>query len=275
MAYAAWELSQSPSLNVRAATDAQKSTEQKSDTPGLDAVSIIPEFAAQVTGYVKSPQRTDGLHLLVDIGAGTLDITTFNVHRPVGGEEDRFPIFLGKVRPLGTHVLMAMRLSSAGCPDTAWADTAGIPSAEDLASQLEVEPRAILDLDTRFTQEVCNEVTGALNGTRIRRYPLASEWERGLRVFIAGGGSESAVYRNGIECAFRRIRTPMRATSFPALLNVGRDIDEKHFHRLSVAYGLTFDAELIGKIVPAQEIEDAPLRRKKRRQPDRDELYPK
>lgn len=62
---------------------------------------LFPEFVAQVAVYARSPQRQDGLHLLVDCGAGTLDIATFNVGRQPGTNEDIYPILQSEVAPLG------------------------------------------------------------------------------------------------------------------------------------------------------------------------------
>ena len=45
-----------------------------------DEISLFPEFLAQIAGYVRSPGRQADLHMLVDVGAGTMDATTFNVH---------------------------------------------------------------------------------------------------------------------------------------------------------------------------------------------------
>lgn len=40
---------------------------------------LIPEVIAEVTGYAKSQFRNEGLHILVDIGASTLDVCSFIV----------------------------------------------------------------------------------------------------------------------------------------------------------------------------------------------------
>ena len=42
-----------------------------------DRISAFPEFSAQVTGYVQSPSRQEGLHATADVGGGTLDVTIF------------------------------------------------------------------------------------------------------------------------------------------------------------------------------------------------------
>ncbi len=54
-----------------------------------DKVNCFPEFAAMISGYIRSPRRKKDLHLLVDIGAGTVDVTVFNAE-PVNRNETLF-----------------------------------------------------------------------------------------------------------------------------------------------------------------------------------------
>jgi hypothetical protein len=74
---------------------------------------------------------------------------------------------------------------------------------------------------------------------------------------------------------------PYRRTSFPLLdeASAGGSFNSSEFHRLSVAYGLTFDAQSIGRILAPHEVDDAPAYDPvvdvPRERPDRDELYPK
>lgn len=55
-----------------------------------DFVNTHPEVIMEVVGYARSQLRTNGLHLIVDIGATTLDTATFIIHDNEG--EDVFPI---------------------------------------------------------------------------------------------------------------------------------------------------------------------------------------
>ena len=68
----------------------------------LDAEKIetFPEFVPQISAYVKSPQRSKGLHSLIDIGAGTVDICVFNIWE-TEDEDDKFPVFAKDVKNLG------------------------------------------------------------------------------------------------------------------------------------------------------------------------------
>jgi hypothetical protein len=85
----------------------------KSKPTGIDADTIetFPEFGAQVHSYRSSAQRQKDLHLLVDVGAGTVDIVTFHI-----GDENESEInciLEPLVRKLGTHVLLGYRAQAA------------------------------------------------------------------------------------------------------------------------------------------------------------------
>ena len=67
----------------------------------------FPEFVAQISSYRQSPQRRRDLHLLVDVGAGTVDIVTFHVWEPE--ETDCYSILEAAVEKLGTHMLLGYR----------------------------------------------------------------------------------------------------------------------------------------------------------------------
>jgi hypothetical protein len=106
----------------------------------------------------------------------------------------------------------------------------------------------------------------------------AAEWTTGLPVFMAGGGARLDVHVSGVKRGFEAARFPFVLRPFPAL----RDIEERLKHdedassRMSVAYGLTYDAEDIGDLIRPEEVgPHVILTPPTRPMPDRDELYPK
>lgn len=75
-------------------------------------VEVFPEVVAEIHSYIKSPYRNDesGLHLLIDIGSGTMDICIFILHK----DEDQssiVSILLANVLEMGVSVLHNNRLS--------------------------------------------------------------------------------------------------------------------------------------------------------------------
>jgi hypothetical protein len=97
-----------------------------------------------------------------------------------------------------------------------------------------------------------------------------------MPVFLAGGGVTVEPYRTGIATAFGRLKLQHRFRPFPVdnIPEARFTIDNEVCNRLSVARGLTYDAEGIGQLIPTCEIPaDQPIT--KRKATDRDELYPK
>lgn len=78
---------------VRASTSNEKSLEQ--------GVAVFPELAAATTSFSKSNERANGLYLIVDVGAMTMDVCAFYLGRKQGG--DTYSIFAADVRPLGVE----------------------------------------------------------------------------------------------------------------------------------------------------------------------------
>lgn len=248
---------------------------------GLDGVHLMPEFVAQIAGYVRSPQRKNGLHMLMDVGAGTVDVATFNVAYNNAREEDRYPIFASEVLPLGTHFLMATRLQSLGHEQSEWDDLQAIPEGEELAKRLNADRSRLQAADQAFATRLRGEIKRVLSYTRAQRYGKAPEWREGLPVFLSGGGSDCDTYSRALAVACTSCNVPLRRTSFPLLdeAAAGGSFRSSEFHRLSVAYGLTFDAQSIGRILAPHEVDDAPaydpVVDAPHDRPDRDELYPK
>ena len=72
-----------------------------------DSIAAFPEVVAAVQGYAKSSERKEGIHLLIDVGATTLDVTCFRLH--THDHEDSYPIFFASVRRLGGFELFRHR----------------------------------------------------------------------------------------------------------------------------------------------------------------------
>jgi hypothetical protein len=71
---------------------------------------LIPELTAAIAGYAANPTAPDGAHILVDVGASTLDIVAFNLIN-----RRRISVFSASVELLGAAALEEAR--SAGIAD--------------------------------------------------------------------------------------------------------------------------------------------------------------
>lgn len=69
--------------------------------PGFD---LVPELTAAISGYANEPFARDGAHILIDVGASTLDVVAFNLV-----ERERVAAFAADVNLLGAAALEAAR----------------------------------------------------------------------------------------------------------------------------------------------------------------------
>lgn len=242
------------------------------DLIGLD---VLPEFVAQIAGYVQSAQRQRGLHALVDVGGGTLDVVTFIVHERDG--EDVFPFLVPEIRALGTQMLNQNRLVEAPehekskIPD----ELQPVLNASEYAKSTGLSEDHIALRDNVFWREVHSTVHRVFQHTKRNRYRLSEAWSKGLPVFLTGGGGsvegyQKSVKSGGLNCA--QVINLLLLPKHPKLADFSGTTSD--YQRVSVACGLAQDAFSLGQLIPAGQVEndDNPVQCVADR-PDRDELY--
>ena len=220
-----------------------------------DNIAVIAEFVAEIASYTKSALRQADLHLLIDIGGGTVDIVTFNIHRNKNDEEI-FPIFDSEVINLGTHYLMSDRIQKCAISDGEF-QSSTVLSSQDFAKKYHQEYKKVQDIDSLFMEEIKIKVLKVLDFTKKNRYYLSPNWEKGIRTFICGGGSNSHIYTDAIARTNQRYNLSRINLPLPSNLNASQ-LNKEDFHRVSVAYGLSFDVMNLSNIIKKQDVEDAP-----------------
>lgn len=277
IARAAWRLAGVDDLrdsNIAAAWRSDEADVGLETEPG-----VVPEFVAQIAGYLGSPQVSEGLHALIDIGAATLDVATFNVVLPNDLDSSpRIPIFFSAVRPLGTHYLNYNRHSRLGL-ELAWDDAAPVEPADGFAKRYGSRQNEVDAVDSEFVHRVAGCVTGVIDSTRTnsRGDPRSPAWREGLPIFVTGGGSGCELYRRAIEAGQLDLKRRMGSSSrfrFIELDPLGAKFPQFGTEiggRLTVAIGLTEDAENIARVVPHRDIE--PITRTVKERIDHTELY--
>lgn len=246
-----------------------------------DNVCPIPEIIAQVVGYARSPMRQDGMYLIVDVGASTIDVSNFIIHERDG--EDLYTILVAEVEKLGASILHKYRIACAeaiikrhvGEDDAinfrhntmktinlAYDGIAPLPKIEPYFPTL--SPKVLKDyrkIDAEFMVECSKLVRKVIKESRLYRNPNSPAWQKGLPVFLCGGGSNIETYKSVISHAEQRLSS----TSFPGFdqkqlpkpVNLEtEDIPPRDYHRMSVAYGLSFSYIDIGEIIPPRAVED-------------------
>jgi hypothetical protein len=235
---------------------------------GIDpnSIAVRPEIVAEVLGYVKSPLRNDGLHLLVDVGASTLDVSTFRLHVLEG--EDQYSIFTSEVAQLGAFRLHRNRLKDQGVDlsvlDRMEANLEGegpLPVLSEYVPALNVAK--VQQADTEFKDRCQNMIATVLCTTKRNRDTTASEWKTGLPVFLCGGGARIEFYKRAVKAVADQVqpsginRLAQKPIPKPDNLDAPDCLPED-YDRLAVAYGLSFSSMEVGSVSVPSQIDDMP-----------------
>lgn len=270
VARAAWKLSLQPDLpTLDTATEALRTADCESNSSV--GIEVVPEIAAEVVGYARSRSRSEGLHVMVDVGASTIDICGFVLHSREG--EDRYELLAALVERLGMHELHLRRMDAIKATDARV--RAGVPTALD--SHLAIldagsdyvnnppEPlrKKLKRIDRDYVDEFTKTLMTVIMALRKCRDPDSPNWKSGLPVFIAGGGGQFCLVSDAIGQAHKRMKrnftdvAGIDSKRLPTLETLeDPDIPDGIAERLAVAYGLSFDRPDIGEITPTWKIED-------------------
>lgn len=212
---------------VRASTSNEKSLEQ--------GVAVFPEIAAATTSFSKSNERANGLYLIVDVGAMTMDVCAFYLGRKQGG--DTYSVFAADVRPLGVEARHWFLQNGRS--------------------------------DDAFRTQISRCLHEVVAKTKRENWK-APEFRRGndLPFFFVGGGSNSHVHEerlneigawmneNYAHDGLRRLEISVPTAIDMAGIEGGRN--PYGLSRLFVALGLSYPDSEIGKVFLPSEIPPIP-----------------
>ena len=241
----------------------RQAMEKKSDDRD-DRIKVFPELVAQVASYVMSKQRKVGVHVLMDAGGGTLDVTVFYV-RPSSDDSETVPVYAASVQPLGTRYLMN-RISKSSGRDLTLSPVEHFPPEAEIARSIGVSLEELRRIVEPFHRRVRKAV-----GERILKTGMTFdglEWP--ARMFLVGGGASVELYKRvadvlaKIENSAFKVR--LAPLSRPDDL-VAPGLTDSRWHRLAVAYGLAFDPFNIREIIPPWDIDPNPCRDSKPAKP--------
>jgi hypothetical protein len=271
---AAWLLSrQTGPITIsgarKAITDIRSARFSEDDMPW--DLTLMPEVVAEVAGYARSQFRNEGLHLLVDVGASTLDVCSFILHKKQG--DDDVSILTADVGSLGAKELHFDRIKAAKLSIDVHAknifeedDLVGmIPNSLDVyAPETEVICKKISEAQNIFKAECNNLLYKTLVDLRKRRDPNSPRWSDTLPVFLCGGASAMTMYQDSVsgisEGLKKFISSSQGARLMPMLKpeSLVADVDDESYHRLAVAWGLSHEDFNIATYSRPSEIEDVP-----------------
>ncbi len=239
-----------------------------------EAVEVLPEVIAEIVGYAKSSLGQEGLHLLIDIGAMTTDVATFYLDK----NKYKYSIYSTEVKHLGVYELQKNILIQAGekiIDDSVFIENDKEKIQQELKKYVEeININSFEDFNSivgNLTDDILigqfkQQIVNVFNDTWQHRI---SHWDQDdLRktkpflLFVCGGGSKIAIYRNAVNDCSKNLQKNLRLCGFldkslpePKGFEAP-DLPPNSFHRMAVAYGLSFPAEEIGNIIPQSEIPD-------------------
>ncbi|OEU65975.1 MAG: hypothetical protein BA863_02585 [Desulfovibrio sp. S3730MH75] len=233
-----------------------------------EIVDPVPEIIAEVIGYAHSQLRHNGMYLLADIGASTMDVSTFILFDRE--EEDFYSILHAEVERLGAFILHHHRIKEL---EKIFEDKflklkdacdgiSPLPRFDQyLPSLNENDKQVFSEANKNFLCKCSRLIRRVVGTTKKRRNPLASEWGNGLPIFLCGGGSQVELYKNMI----KDVEDKLKQTGFggfnikilPRPDNLDAyDIPPSDYHRIAVSYGLSHSEIDLGKIIPQRDMDD-------------------
>ena len=278
LALAAWWVSTQES-NITSKLVLEGIQRAASDKSFLDihreAVNVIPEIIAQVSGYAKSDQGKDGLYILIDIGASTLDASTFIIEEKE--EEIHYKFCSAITSALGAYELHLRRLSifekfkGFTLKDFLTIDPM-ISVPENLSDYL--SPENVLKLKEPYEEE--EEIARECRKVIRKSWKLAKDGDEGdhpdfkdgITTFLCGGGHKLRFYKMAVkeidyDLTYKHKLGSLRLMELPIPDTIkSQGIDTEDYHRISVAFGLSlaideFDnvrsVKLYGDYVPTIE----------------------
>jgi|GEM_PF-929792 len=260
---------------------------EQGDIPTQDEdieISIVPEIAAQIYGYVASDsfdKKAPNDFLFVDVGAGTVDTSLFHVSKGRAKKWD-FEFYTSSVKPFGSMNFNRYRLDwwLKALRDSTHSelikDIISIKDATDSQRALPKNVHDYISLCTlKFNDETTNPDKVFFQKNLIPQIKGETFWrawkEEHLRkedlceipTYLCGGGMRLSFYKQ-LETALQHqpncswMTMKIRYINMPKNLRADT-LPPQDYDRLSVAYGLSFlDVGSVIKSLPKPRlIEDS------------------
>ena len=206
----------------------------------LERVFVIPESVAEAASYVSSLRRRPGLHALVDVGAGTTDVSFFNLVNE-SGREHCYWYSSGNLPIGGLSIERFFEVNGGG------ALTAGQISAMFNGLREGTQPDLV-----NGVRVILSRIHTAARPVWTHAYThlhAETPWHQ-VEVFLTGGGAEvlgaEEIFANPWWQHLSQQHIRYEVTTLPEPDVYDSLDDSGPFSRMAVAYGLTYPGPELG-----------------------------
>lgn len=225
---------------------------------------IYSEIGAEVASVTLSPTSDEGLYVLVDVGAGTVDTSVFNFRREMGDAYQE--TWAANILKLGAAQIDARANATFTRKSLDWLRQI----KENVFHSNNEDPMIHVTGEIKSAQEeVITELGKALISVyreAFNKEPSVETWSK-LKLVMGGGGSAIKAYGETARKAFSPKLSDSKLIEFSDL-KVPKDfhlntIPTKFFHRFAVAYGLSHNLINLPELLSASKIQPKNILRQK------------
>ena len=225
-----------------------------------EAIHTVAGCRAQICGYVHSKNCSDDLHMLIDVGAGSINIATFMVANTRHATRDnKCTLYACTVEAIGVSYLLKRRYENLQLPDDEINLFKNIPDSSVFSQAHELTEKDIKFADTLYSGDAGRLINRTMDQTRKQYCPDPASWENGIKTFVYGGGAHLEILQSIVH-RLENKSPPHKITSItlgvPDDLMV-ENLPEGSYDRLSLAYGLSFEAAEIAGVSRDEQIDDS------------------
>lgn len=229
---------------------------------------VVPEVLAEIASFAQSKAAQEGIYALVDVGAGTLDLNVFRIVNFIKDGDVRTPVFAASCHPNGVKHLDSVLAEALGYDLEIseaqfekqkslrqFPDINALARSDEKINQTELYSRL-----KKAHSEYCDDVAKRTRFTWVEAWEKKGlerkEWTQ-LTMFLCGGGANILNLQKHLEAGMpeliiQRIKHGVLPCPSESEFVRPPGFPEEDFHRVAVAYGLTFGSNLDPYTAPSE-----------------------
>lgn len=215
-------------------------------------VFAVPESVAEIASYLYSSNRQSGMHAIIDLGAGTTDISIFNLNREFNNTHwyaaGNIPEGINKIERI---IAACFKKQNSNCfcsYKTIFEFLKTLSSDKNIDSK--IEKYIISKLNKLYDK------SRKIWGVAYKRYKKEAAFHN-VQLFITGGGADIIYVKEIFRVPWwSQIKKYYPITNLPYPADYISSNQSAPFQRMSVAYGLCRTIPEFEKFILPNEISD-------------------